>query len=140
MASTVGTVRGLPDVSLSASVAGSVNTYTSFVSRLQGVPAPGWYPEAGTSEATPLMAGEVALADQLAGHRLGPINPALYAIGDGANAGITDITRGTNTVTFTNPGGGTDTVNGWAAVPGYDLASGLGEPNGDLPAQLAAAG
>ena len=139
VASTVGTVRGLPDVSLSASVAGSVNTYTSFVSRFQGVPAPGWYPEAGTSEATPLMAGEVALADQIAGHPLGPINPALYAIGDGPNAGLTDITRGTNTVMFTNPSGGTYTVSGWAAGPGYDLASGLGEPNGALPAQLAAA-
>jgi subtilase family serine protease len=34
-----------------------------------------------TSEATPIFAGVVALADQLAGHRLGWINPDLYALG-----------------------------------------------------------
>jgi subtilase family serine protease len=137
LAGTVGTARGVPDVSLSASVSGSVNTYTSFISVSQGVPLPGWYPEAGTSEASPLMAGEVALADQLAGHSLGPINPALYAMGDGSGSGLTDITLGNTTVTFTQ-GGGSVTVTGAGAAPGYDLASGLGEPNGSFPAQLAA--
>ena len=135
--SVVGNARGLPDVSLSASVTGAVNTYTSFVAPSQGVPGPGWYPEAGTSEASPLMAGEVALADQVAGHPLGLINPALYAMGDGPGSGLTDITLGNNSVTFPQDGS-TVTVTGWNAGPGYDLASGLGEPNGSFPQQLAA--
>ena len=42
--------------------------------------AAGWYPACGTSEATPLFAGIVALADQVAGHPLGLINPALYQL------------------------------------------------------------
>jgi subtilase family serine protease len=137
LSSIVGNARGLPDVSMSASVSGAVNTYTSFLSASQGVPTAGWYPEAGTSEATPLMAGEVALADQVAGHSLGLINPALYQMGDATGSGVTDITAGNNTVTF-DQGGSSVTVNGWDAVPGYDLASGLGEPNGSFPAQLAA--
>ncbi len=55
-------------------------------------PARGWYPTCGTSESTPLFAGVVALADQVAGHPLGLINPALYgmsAIGPGRRASWT---------------------------------------------------
>ncbi|MGP0053664.1 MAG: S8 family serine peptidase [Solirubrobacteraceae bacterium] len=133
----VGGARGLPDVSLSASVSGSVDTYFGFTSLSQGIPGAGWYPSAGTSEASPLMAGEVALADQIAGHSLGLINPTLYAMGDGGGSGLTDTTIGNNTVTFTQDGK-TITVQGWNAAPGYDLASGLGEPNGLFPFQLAA--
>lgn len=136
VAGIVGNARGVPDVSLSASVSGAVNTYQSFISVSQGAPTPGWYPEAGTSEASPLMAGEVALADQIAGHSLGAIGPALYQMGDGPHSGLTDITLGNNSVTFSQ-GGGNITVTGWNAVPGYDLASGLGEPNGSFPAELA---
>jgi hypothetical protein len=33
-------------------------------------------------------------------------------------------------VTFTNSDGNTHTVTGFNAVPGYDLASGLGTPDG----------
>ena len=135
--SVVGGARGLPDVSLSASVSGAVNTYTSFVAPDAGVPGPGWYAEAGASEATPLFAGEVALADQIAGHGLGVINPYLYEMGDATNAGLSDITTGNNTVTVTQ-GGDTFVVPGYDAGPGYDLASGLGEPNASFPAQLAA--
>jgi len=63
--------------------------------------------------------------------------PALYAMGDASGSGLTDITAGNNTVTFPQ-GGASVTVTGWDAVAGYDLASGLGEPNGSFPAQLAA--
>ncbi len=38
----------------------------------------GWYEVCGTSEAGPRFAGIVALADQVAGHPLGLISPALY--------------------------------------------------------------
>jgi subtilase family serine protease len=135
--SVVGSDRGVPDVSLSASVSGAVNTYTSFTAPDAGVPGPGWYAEAGTSEATPLFAGEVALADQIAGHGLGVINPYLYEMGDGSGSGLTDITSGNNTVDVTQ-GGDTFVVSGYNAGPGYDLASGVGEPNASFPAQLAA--
>jgi subtilase family serine protease len=94
--------------------------YQSFA----GQPA-GWYPTCGTSEATPEFAGIVALADQVAGHSLGLINPALYALSAEGAPGIADVTSGNNTVTFTQ-GGTTTTVTGFGARPGYDLASGVG--------------
>ena len=86
---------------------------------------PAWYLIGGTSEATPLMAGIVALADQVAHHPPGDLNQALYEMGDGPFSGLTDITHGNNTVTFTNSNNATYTVPGWNAVPGYDLSSGL---------------
>src|ERR1019366_2781267 len=64
--SVVGSQRGVPDISMSAACNGAVNAYQSFA----GQPA-GWYPVCGTSEATPLFSGIVALADQMAGHPLG---------------------------------------------------------------------
>ena len=128
--SVVGGARGTPDISMSAAVNGGVWVYMSFAGiESPGVLDPGWYIFGGTSEATPLLAGEVAIADQIAGHRIGLINPSLYAIWDGPGSGITDITSGNNTF------GG---VTGYNAGPGYDLATGLGTPNALLPRQLAA--
>jgi len=135
----VGDARGTPDVSMAGACEGALNTYESFPAA-PGFPAEAgsWSPACGTSEATPLFAGEVALADQIAGHPLGLLNPALYAIGDGSGSGLTDITNGNNTVTFTNSNGVTYTVTGYNATRGYDLASGLGTANPLLPFQLAA--
>ena len=79
----------------------------------------------GTSEATPEFAGIVALASQVAGHPLGLINPALYALSEERAPGIADVTSGNNTVVFPQ-GGKTNTVTGFSARPGYDLASGVG--------------
>ena len=64
----------------------------------------------------------MALADQVAGHRLGLINPALYALGQASqhgdsNTGLVDITTGNNSFAG---------VTGYDAAPGYDLASGWG--------------
>jgi len=61
----------------------------------------------------------------VAGHGLGLINPALYRMEAAHDAGIVDVTSGTNTVTFPQDGG-VHTVQGWDAVNGYDLASGVG--------------
>ena len=77
VAGVVGGRRGVPDISMSGACNGAVDMYQSF----KGQPA--WYPTCGTSEATPLFAGVVALADQVAGHPLGLINPALYAMSAG---------------------------------------------------------
>ena len=90
--------------------------------------AGGWTPECGTSEATPLFAGIVALADQVAGHSLGLINPALYRLAAEGAPGIVDVRSGNNTVSFSQ-GGHEYTVRGFAATPGYDLASGVGTVN-----------
>jgi subtilase family serine protease len=119
----VGHARGVPDISMSAACNGAVDVYQSF----GGMPA-GWYPTCGTSEATPLFAGIVALADQVARHPLGLINPALYAMSALHLPGLVDVTSGNNTVTFTQ-GGKKHTVHGFNAGPGYDLASGLGTVN-----------
>jgi subtilase family serine protease len=119
----VGRTRGVPDISMSAACNGSVDVYQSF----GGQPA-GWYPTCGTSEATPLFAGIVALADQVAHHPLGLINPALYAMAAQHQPGLVDVTRGGNTVSFTQ-GGRSHTVRGFTAGPGYDLASGVGTVN-----------
>jgi subtilase family serine protease len=121
----VGDARGVPDISMSASCNGSVDTYGTF----GGEPA-GWSPSCGTSEATPLFAGIVALADQVAGHSLGLINPALYELSADRAPGIVDITSGNNTVSF-KQNGHEYTVHGFAARPGYDLASGVGTVNAE---------
>jgi subtilase family serine protease len=122
-----GTQRGVPDIAMSAACSGAVLMYQSFPGQ-----AAGWYPTCGTSEATPLFAGVVALAAQLAGHPLGLINPRLYALAArGAGSGIVDVTAGNNTVSF-RQGGVLHTVQGYQAGPGYDLASGLGTVNAAL--------
>jgi subtilase family serine protease len=122
----VGRSRGVPDISMSAACNGAVDTYQSF----GGEPA-GWYLVCGTSEATPLFAGIVALADQVAGRSLGLINPALYAMSARHLPGITDVTEGNNTVSFTQ-NGQLDTVNGFSARRGYSLVAGVGTVNGAL--------
>jgi subtilase family serine protease len=120
VANVVGEQRGVPDISMSGSCSGSVNVYQSF----GGQPA-GWYPTCGTSESTPLFAGVVALAAQVAGHPLGLLNPALYAMGQAHRPGVVDVTSGNNSVSFTQAGKRVD-VTGFQAGPGYDLASGVG--------------
>jgi subtilase family serine protease len=79
----------------------------------------------GTSEATPIIAGILALATQLNhGHDLGPVNPALYRIGpEGAAAGIADVTSGNNSVIGKQ---GQTVVPGFTAGPGFDVAAGWG--------------
>jgi subtilase family serine protease len=79
----------------------------------------------GTSEATPIIAGILALATQQNdGHDLGPVNPALYKIGpQSAAAGITDVTSGNNSAINKQ---GQTVVQGFTAGPGFDVATGWG--------------
>jgi subtilase family serine protease len=131
----VGNHRGVPDISMSAACSGAVNIYQSFA----GQPA-GWYALCGTSEATPLFAGVVALADQEAGHSLGLINPALYKLAAAHAPGIVSVTSGNDSVSF-RQSGRTHTVRGFGAHAGYNLAAGLGTVNGaDLVPELARLG
>jgi subtilase family serine protease len=124
VAGVTGSARGVPDISMSAACNGAVDVYQSFPGQ-----RPGWYPTCGTSEATPLFAGVVSLADQMAGHPLGLINPALYQMSQARLPGIVDVTTGNNSVSFAQ-GGSEHTITGFAAGPGYDLASGVGTVNG----------
>jgi subtilase family serine protease len=121
-----GNRRGIPDVAMSGACSGLVVTFQSF----PGIP-PGWYVVCGTSEASPLFAGIVALADQVAHHSLGLINPALYRLLAEHAPGLVDVTRGNNTVAFTQ-NSQLFTVKGFSAGPGYDLASGVGTINAAL--------
>jgi subtilase family serine protease len=114
-------------VSLSAAVDGAVVYYWSFLPGRVG-----YHLVAGTSEASPLFAGIVALADQAAGQRLGLLNHRIYnLLARKQGTGIVDVTSGNNSLTFCSANCGTaqevdTTVNGYSAGPGYDLASGVG--------------
>jgi subtilase family serine protease len=131
----VGDHRGVPDISMSAAVDGGVLVYWSF----GGLPA-GLYIVGGTSEATPLFSGIVAIADQAAGHDLGLLNPALYTLAEAGAPGIVPISTGDNTVSF-EQGGKDYTVKGYVADGGYTMATGVGTANGAaLVSELAGSG
>ncbi|MGH3167061.1 MAG: S53 family peptidase, partial [Trebonia sp.] len=117
---TTGDARGVPDIAMSASISGAVLLYESFTG-----PPGVWGPGGGTSAASPLLSGIVAIADQYAHARLGLINPALYQLERQHAPGIVDVTQGDNTVSFTLDGSPV-TVEGFPAQPGYDLVTGVG--------------
>ncbi|MFJ6383224.1 S8 family serine peptidase [Kitasatospora sp. NPDC092039] len=118
VANVTGNHRGTPDISMSAAVDGAAWTYESY-----DPTSVGWHLTGGTSEATPLFSGVVALADQLAGHRLGQLNWRLYGLNllPGKWSGIVDVKQGDNSW---------EGVTGYNATEGYDLASGLGTIDG----------
>jgi uncharacterized repeat protein (TIGR01451 family) len=82
----------------------------------------------GTSCASPLWAGFTALVNEQATNRdlppVGFLNPAIYSIGLGTNYTncFHDITTGNNTNLVVS--------TKYFAVPGYDLCTGWGTPNG----------
>jgi subtilase family serine protease len=111
-------MRTTSDVSYDASVYTAVFVYAGFN------PNPddnGFYFYGGTSSGSPQWAAIGALADQQAGHRLGTLNPALYAIGTGATHALAfhDVTSGNNA--WQGPG--------LDAKVGYDDPPGLGSPD-----------
>jgi subtilase family serine protease len=79
----------------------------------------GWGAIGGTSIGAPLVSSLIAVAAQACGvGRLGFVNPALYAM---ASTGYVDVTSGNNDLLG---------VGVFNAGVGYDMASGLGSPNG----------
>jgi subtilase family serine protease len=120
--------RGIPDISMSASCSDSVQVYQSFTGQTAG-----WDPVCGTSEAAPIFAGIVALADQKARHSLGFINPVIYELAARHASGIVQVTSGNNTVAYTTGSGtsqATVTIHGYYARHGYSLVTGVGTVNG----------
>jgi subtilase family serine protease len=106
------TYRNGPDVSANAN-------FTFYVCADQTTCTANEY--GGTSFATPMWAGYLALTNQQSvanGNKtLGFINPSLYSIGAGSSydSDFHDITSGSN---------------GYSAAKGYDLATGWGSPDG----------
>ena len=105
-------------MSYNASVYTSVFVYEGFNANPDDN---GFYFYGGTSSGSPQWAAIGALADQQAGHRLGTLNPALYAIGTGATRALAfhDVTSGNNA--WQGPG--------LDAKVGYDDPTGLGSPD-----------
>ena len=106
--------RGVPDVAADGDPATAVAHYVNGH----------WTMIGGTSAAAPVWAGIMAIANQMAGHPLGFINPALYKLANSASysSDFHDITLGNNTNQQVN-------VPGYSAVAGWDAATGLGTPN-----------
>jgi subtilase family serine protease len=120
--------RAVPDISMSGACDGAVTMYYSFPGG-----ATGWHLVCGTSEATPLFSGIVALAAQVAHHNLGLVNPRLYWLLAHHARGLVDVTSGNNTVAFSQGDPAQNfTVKGYSAKRGYDLASGVGTLNAAL--------
>ena len=119
--------RGIPDV------AGDADPATGMAFYVDGQ----WSQAGGTSAAAPLWAGMVAIANQMAGHPLGFLNPRLYRLGMSATAqqDFRDITSGDNSVDTPN-----GSVQGFQAGTGWDLVTGWGAPQASqlLPALAAA--
>jgi subtilase family serine protease len=119
--------RGIPDIAANADPGTAMAIY------FDGQ----WLQEGGTSAATPTWAGIIAVADQMAGHALGFVNPGLYKVAASPKAAqdFRDITSGNNT--FSQAG---LTVKGYQATVGWDPVTGFGTPIGSqlLPDLIAA--
>ncbi len=117
--------RGVPDVSADADPATGLPVYVSGRQSLSG----------GTSLSAPIWAAILAIANQMAGHPLGFINPGLYKLGASPtyHQDFHDITEGNND----NLKAG---VKGYSAAPGWDAVTGLGTPNAEklIPDLIAA--
>jgi kumamolisin len=125
--------RGVPDVSMLADLLPGYNIFCS-VKACQGFGS-GWVAVGGTSASSPLLAGGLALIDQLLRERgkqnLGLVNPLLYRIQrhDASAHVFSDIRSGNNDLGPYIPGGSNRPLGCCSAGVGYDRASGLGSPN-----------
>jgi hypothetical protein len=110
-------MRGVPDVAGDANQQGGAPIVLASGSQSAVNSSP------GTSAATALWAGLMALADQDAHHGLGFVNPALYRIArtSSYHQAFHDITTGTNlTLGPVN--------DSYQAGPGWDPVTGWGSP------------
>src|SRR6266487_1251762 len=119
--------RGVPDI------AGDADPLTGLAFYQDGA----WMLTGGTSASAPLWAALIAVANQMAGHSLGFINPALYKMAMTSHYAqdFRDITVGNNDVNYKGV-----SVQGYPAVQGWDPVTGLGTPNAEqlLPDLIAA--
>ncbi len=113
-----GKMRLTPDVALDADPATGVSVFDSSFVKRDGT-SPGWLQVGGTSFSAPAWGALLALADE--GRALHG-RPALTVADIDAYLASTHDTRTLHDVTQGS--------NGYAAGPGYDLATGLGTPVG----------
>ena len=96
-----------------------------------------WTQIGGTSASAPIWAGLMAIANQMAGHPLGLINPGLYKLAQSSTytQDFHDITIGNNSVREKGV-----QVQSYTAAPGWDPVTGLGSPNAEklIPDLIAA--
>jgi len=135
-------VRDLPDISLFASsgVNGSAYVTCEFAGDCIGNNLSGSQIQVteigGTSASAPAFAGMMALVNQRFGPQ-GQANTVLYPLARQFPSVFHDITVGSNNAPCSpttqlsiecvaDATGGTFSIGGWNATPGYDLASGLG--------------
>ena len=111
--------RGVPDISMDA----SCNTYVVVLDTAPGYG--GYYGVCGTSAASPMFAGIVAISDQYAGRDLGLINDDLYTMANSAAyaSAFYDVVSGDNIQAGTG-------IPGYTAGKGWDAVTGLGTPDG----------
>jgi subtilase family serine protease len=117
--------RGAPDVSAAA------DPFTGLGIYINGQ----WTMAGGTSASAPVWAAVMAIANQMARHPLGFINPGLYKLAGSKtyHQDFHDVVEGNNTNAQAK-------VQGYSAVAGWDPVTGLGTPNGEklIPDLIAA--
>ena len=110
--------RGVPDVAFPAKGFLIYGTFqTGLLNKISPASWLHWDVQGGTDAGAPAWAGLIALANQIRGKPLGMIQPALYSL---QGQDLHDITDGNNTFYG---------VQGYQAMPGFDLATGWGTPN-----------
>lgn len=156
------TGRGIPDVSI---LAGGDTAYEVIYQGYDGDPSTLTTPNGGTSAATPFWASLTAQIDAIFNDQglpnLGYYNDLLYISAAISPAAFNDVTLGNNTstyyyyaynyntndklpadnnVVYANSTGSliVPTGIGYYAAAGYDLATGLGSPNGTILARTLA--
>ena len=122
--------RDVPDVAFSASTDNDGYLMCSAASCTNGFRASDGTLNVvgGTSAGTPTFAGIVVLINQLTNSRQGNINPLLYQLYSVTPAAFHDVTQGGNEVpcVLSTADCSSSGFLGYAAGPGYDLATGLG--------------
>jgi subtilase family serine protease len=128
--------REVPDVSALAASGNSTPGY-SIYGTSAGFGGVGWTAVGGTSLASPLWAGLIALSDeQIPSKRLGLVSPSLYLLSASA---FDDVKVGNDDYTSNAVGPDSDDLCTYASVSdqpcyeatsGYDLATGRGSPVG----------
>jgi subtilase family serine protease len=146
--------RAVPDVAADADSRNNL-LYYCLACGSPAPQAPGWWPSGGTSVASPEWAAVGALIDAgVPGGRAGFLAPALYRAAAADPSAFVDVTQGdtnyldcSNTYGYgplncapntgfpQNPAytctyGGVPDQSCYQATPGYDVASGLGLPDG----------
>jgi subtilase family serine protease len=119
--------RGVPDVAYNGAVDGGVLGAWSVL-----IPN-AFFRFGGTSAGSPQWAGITVLANQMAGHRIGFLQDALYHIGKkpAQSSDFHDLTVGNNTffAYAADSNGNPLDIQGFDAAPGWDADGGLGSPD-----------